>query len=109
MTHRERIRKTLIFEEPDRIAIDNNGLVSGMHEVAYKNLLRFLDMKDEITIYDPVQRLAKIKDEILDLLGVDTRYILANGPSFWQYRENDDGTWVNKLARYINAADIIVT
>ncbi len=67
-----------------------------MHEVAYKNLLRFLDMKDEITIYDPVQRLAKVKDEILDLLGVDTRYILANGPSFWQYRENDDGTWVNE-------------
>ena len=54
MNSRERVRRTLIHKEPDRAPIDNNGFVSGMHEVAYKNLLKYLNIEDEIIIYDPV-------------------------------------------------------
>ena len=78
MTHRERIRTAINYREPDRVPIDNGGGVSSMHEVAYRNLLKYLGMEDEIRIYDAVQRLAVVKDEVLDMLGVDTRYLFAN-------------------------------
>jgi uroporphyrinogen decarboxylase len=97
MNPRERIRKAINFEEPDRVPIDNNGFVSGMHEGAYRNLLEYLGMDDEIVIYDPVQRLATVKEEVLDLLGVDTRYLFANTPSSWKYEENPDGSWVDEF------------
>jgi len=84
VTGRKRIQKAINHREPDRVPIDNGGVVSGMHEVAYQNLLNHLGMEDEITIYDPVQRLALVKDEVLDRLGVDTRYVFANPPSFWK-------------------------
>jgi len=97
MTRRERVHNTLNHEEPDRLPIDNGGVVSGMHEVAYRNLLDYLGMEDTLIIYDGVQRLALVKDEILDLLGVDTRYLFANSPSFWKYKENADGSWYDEF------------
>jgi uroporphyrinogen decarboxylase len=97
MTHRERVKTALDHREPDRVPIDNGGGVSGMHEVAYRNLLDHLGMKDDISIYDPVQRLARVKDEVLDLLGVDTRYLFANAPSFWAFEEREDGSWVDEF------------
>jgi uroporphyrinogen decarboxylase len=97
MTHRERIKRAINFQEPDRVPIDNGGGVSGMHEVAYGNLLQHLGMKDEIRIYDAVQRLAVVRDEVLDLLGVDTRYLFAGAPSFWTFEEGRDGSWVDEF------------
>jgi len=97
MNSRERVRRTLIHKEPDRVPIDNNGFVSGMHEVAYKNLLKYLNIKDEIIIYDPVQRLAVVKDEVKDILGVDTIYIYPNAPSNYKYIENPDGTFKDEF------------
>ena len=97
MTHRERIRNAINFREPDRVPIDNGGGVSGMHEVAYRNLLQHLGMEDEIRIYDAVQRLAVVKDDVLDMLGVDTRYLFANPPSFWSFEEKPDGSWVDEF------------
>jgi len=44
-----------------------------------------------------VQRLALVKGEVLDLLGVDTRYIYANPPSFWKFEEEEDGSWVDEF------------
>ena len=97
MTHRERIRTAINYREPDRVPIDNGGGVSSMHEVAYRNLLKYLGMEDEIRIYDAVQRLAVVKDEVLDMLGVDTRYLFANPPSFWKFEERADGSWVDEF------------
>ncbi|MBT3272230.1 MAG: hypothetical protein HN368_03670 [Spirochaetales bacterium] len=100
MTRRERFRKALNREEPDRVPIDNNGGVSGMHEIAYKNLLRHLREKDQLTIYDPTQRLALVKKEIRDSLGVDTWYIAPRAPSFWSYREGADGSWTDEFGSH---------
>ena len=100
MTRRERFKKALAREEPDRVAIDNNGAVSGMHEIAYKNLLDYLQDRDELTIYDPTQRLALVKREIRDYLGVDTLYVGPKAPSFWQYREDPDGSWTDEFGSY---------
>jgi uroporphyrinogen decarboxylase len=97
MNSRERVRRTLIHKESDRTPIDNNGFVSGMHEVAYKNLLKYLSLEDEIIIYDPVQRLAVVKDEVKDIFSVDTIYIYPNAPSNYKYIENPDGTFKDEF------------
>lgn len=65
MTSRERIRKAINHEEPDRVPIDCNS-------------------QDEIRIVCPTQRIAGLSEEVYDLLGVDTRYIYANAPSSWK-------------------------
>ncbi len=97
MTRRERVRKAINFQEPDRVPIDNNGNVSGMHETAYKNLLEYLGESDTIKITDPTQRLADVKQEVRDRLGVDTLYIGPKAPSFWKYDEKPDGSWIDEF------------
>lgn len=100
MTRRERVRRALNKMEPDRVPIDNNGGVSGMHEIAYRNLLSYLQTDDVMHIYDPTQRLALVRQDIRDFLGVDTLYIGPKAPSFWTYEEKPDGSWVDEFGSY---------
>jgi len=97
MNRRERVKLALVHKEPDRVPIDNNGIVSSIHEVAYKNLLDYLGMEEEIVILDPVQRITISSENILETLNVDTRYLYPDAPSWWKYKENDDGTWMNEF------------
>ena len=100
MTRRERVRRAINHQEPDRVPIDNNGNVSGMHETAYRNLLCYLGEDDEIRIFDPTQRLAEVKQNLRDRLGVDTLYVGPNAPSTWQYNERPDGSWIDEFGSY---------
>ncbi len=97
MNSRERVRTALDLKEPDRVPVDNNGNVSGIHEVAYRNLLGYLNISDDIRIYDYVQRLAEIKDEIKDTLGIDTRYLYPNPPDNFKFVEGPDGTFKDEF------------
>ena len=97
MTPRERLRRALAHEEPDRIPVDNGGIVSSMHEVAYRNLLAALGVREDPTILDPVQRIVLNSETVLEALEVDTRYLYPNAPSHWQYRERPDGTWTDEF------------
>jgi uroporphyrinogen decarboxylase len=58
MTSRQRVRKALNHEIPDRVPIDLGGFQTGIHKKAYAELLAHLGIKDDITILDPVQQLA---------------------------------------------------
>lgn len=101
MTHRKRLQNAINHREADRVAIDNNGLVTGMHEIAYKELLSFLQLdNNNIEITDPVQRLAAIREDLLDFLGVDTRYLFPNEPSFWKYSPKPDGSFFDEFGTY---------
>lgn len=101
MNSRERVIKALNFEEADRIPIDwGMCTVSGIHEVAYKNLLSYLGKDEEIIISDPVQRLALPSEDILKMFGVDTRYIWANPISSWKFKEDDQGNWYDENGVY---------
>ena len=80
MTSRERVLKALNHQIPDRVPIDFGGFQTGIHKRAYAELLDFLGIKDEITILDPVQQLAKPCEEILERFRVDIRYVCAHGP-----------------------------
>src|SRR5574340_471644 len=106
MTSRERVRASLRHEEPDRVPVDNNGLVSSIHEVAYRNLLDHLGRTESITILDPVQRIVLASEEVMRTLAVDTRYLYPNAPSTWRYVENPDGTWKDEWGTTFRRLDL---
>ena len=80
MTSRERLRAALAHEEPDRMPIDLGGFQTGIHQLAYGNLLHHLGIEDEVRIMDPVQQLAKPCEAVLERFHVDVRYVCAHGP-----------------------------
>jgi hypothetical protein len=69
MTPRERLRKAFRREEPDRVPIDfGQDFHNGINEVAYQNLLAYLQMDTSapICVYDLMQRLAVVDERILE-------------------------------------------
>ncbi len=84
MSSRERVLAALNFQTPDRVPIDLGGNQTGIHKNAYRRLLSHLHIKEEITIMDAVQQLAKPSERILQRLHVDTRYISAGAPASWK-------------------------
>ncbi len=78
-TSRERVLTALDHREPDRVPIDLGGNQTGIHKLAYQNLLQHLGLEEEIVIMDIVQQLAKPSEAVLERLHVDTRYVWAQG------------------------------
>ena len=74
MTSRQRILQALNHQEPDRVPVDLAGhRSSGIAAMAYARLRKFLRLPQRpIRVYDPVQQLAIVDEDVLDLLGVDT-------------------------------------
>jgi uroporphyrinogen decarboxylase len=77
MTSRERLLTALNHRVPDRIPIDLGGNQTGIHKFAYADLISHLGIRDEISIMDAVQQLAKPCEALLERFHVDTRYIAA--------------------------------
>lgn len=80
MTSRQRVLKALNHEVPDRVPIDLGGFQTGIHRDAYVSLLDHLSLRDEVTIMDPVQQLARPCEKLLEWFHVDIRYVVAHGP-----------------------------
>ncbi len=74
MTSRDRILATLDHHEPDRMPIDLSGhRSSGIMAMAYARLRDHLGLpKKTIRVYDPVQQLAIVDDDVLQRFRVDT-------------------------------------
>ena len=74
MTSRERVLATLNHREPDRVALDLSGYrSSGISSIAYPKLRAALGLEPRsVDVYDPVQQLAIVHDDVLDRFGVDT-------------------------------------
>lgn len=74
MTPRERVLAALNHQQPDRVPLDLGGhRSSGVAAIAYARLRKALGLPDRpIRVYDPVQQLAIIDDDVLDRFGVDT-------------------------------------
>lgn len=67
ITSRKRVRMSLRHEEADMVPVDFGAMRStGINILAYKNLLRYLSIKDdEVKLYDIFQQLAEPGREIL--------------------------------------------
>ncbi len=73
MTSRERVLAALNHVEPDRIPVDLGGhRSSGISAIAYHRLRKHLGLPEKaVRVYDMVQQLAIIDEDVLDLFGVD--------------------------------------
>ncbi len=74
MKPRERVLAALNHQEADRVPIDFGGhRSSGIAAIAYAKLRRQLGLEERpIRVYDPVQQLAVIDEDVLELFHVDT-------------------------------------
>jgi len=74
MTSRERVLAALNHREPDRVPVDCSGhRSSGIMAIAYARLRDHLGLhKRPIRVYDPVQQLAILDEDVLQRFGVDT-------------------------------------
>ena len=88
MNSRERVRAALAHEETDRIPVDFGGhRSSGIAATAYAELKKALGIASgDIYVYDVVQQLAIVEDDVLDALGVD---VIELGRGFML----DDSEW----------------
>jgi uroporphyrinogen decarboxylase len=74
MNSRERILCAMNHREPDRTPIDFSGhRSSGVSAVLYPKLRAFLGLPPRpVRVYDPIQQMAIVDEDMLDLFGVDT-------------------------------------
>jgi len=97
MTSRERILAALNHQEPDLVPIDFSGhRSSGIAAVAYARLRDFLGLpKKPIRVYDPVQQLAIVDEDVLQRFHVDTIELgraFAQEDKYWTDWVLPDGT-----------------
>jgi uroporphyrinogen decarboxylase len=114
-TSRERVLASLNHQEPDRVPIDFSGhRSSGIAAIAYAKLRKYLGLPEKrIRVYDPVQQLAIVDEDVLERFGVDTielgrafavedeywaDWTLPDGTPcqmpVWALPERGDGKWV---------------
>lgn len=94
MTSRERVLSALHHSEPDRVPFDlGTTFVTGIHRIAYDNLLEAMGMDDleRHPLLDPFQQLAMPHEEVLRELGVDTRstYLRLPGRTLTDVEEDE--------------------
>ncbi len=97
MNSRQRVLTALNHQEPDRVAVDFSAhRSSGVAAIAYGKLRRALGLEERpIRVYDPVQQLAIVDEDVLDRFGVDTVELgrgFAQDDSHWSDWTLPDGT-----------------
>jgi uroporphyrinogen decarboxylase len=97
MNSRERVLAAMNHTEPDRVAVDfGSHRSSGIMAIAYAKLRDHLGLpRRPIRVYDFIQQLAIIDDDVLEVLGTDAidygrGFMLAD--SDWAEWELSDGT-----------------
>ena len=115
MTPRQRVLAALNHQQPDRVPIDFGGhRSSGIAAIAYAKLRKALGLPERtIRVYDPIQQLAILDDDVLDRFAVDTielgrgycrepehwaDWVLPDGTPCqmprWALPQRQDGQWV---------------
>ena len=97
MTGRERVMAALNFKQPDKVPLDFNAhRSSGISVIAYRELRKFLDLPPSpLYVYDLIQQLAIVEQDVLDLFDVDTFQLgcdFDKRREYWQDWQLEDGT-----------------
>ena len=82
LTSRERVRMALNHEEPDRVPVDiGASRVTGISAIAYRNLLDYLGLFENVRVYDVKQQLADPSLAVVERLGADVLGLHRLGPT----------------------------
>jgi uroporphyrinogen decarboxylase len=97
MTSRERVLAALAHREPDHIPMDLSGhRSSGISAIAYARLRKHLGLEPRpIRVYDPVQQLAVVDEDVLRRFRIDTIELgraFAREDRWWSEWVLPDGT-----------------
>ena len=81
MNSRERVLRALAHQETDRIPRDfGSTSATGIHKVAYRNLLRYLGHdSSHVVDMETHQQLARVDEEILNQFKIDVRGVWERG------------------------------
>lgn len=95
MNSRERLLISLDHREPDRIPFDLGSIqVTGIHEIAYRNLRQALGLPETTTnLCDTIQQLATVEDDMVEQLGIDVRGLYPLNSHNWNIVEEDAGEY----------------
>jgi uroporphyrinogen decarboxylase len=82
MSHRQRVVAALSHRQPDRVPLDlGTTVVTGIALKSYDRLKDCLQVDPGPTrLFDRRNQLAVVDDAVLDLLGIDTRPVVAGSP-----------------------------
>lgn len=74
MNRRERVLAALNHRQPDRTPVDIDGYrSSGIAALAYVKLRKYLGLPEKtVYVYDPIQQLARVDEDVLERFGGDT-------------------------------------
>ena len=106
MTSRQRVYQAFAHRQPDQVPIDFSGhRSSGIAALSYAPLRARLGLPPRpVRVYDPIQQLAVVDDDVLERFGVDTVEMgrgFSLSDSDWQEWTLPDGSpclmpgWVN--------------
>ncbi len=84
MTSRERVRKALNHEQPDRVPLDlGSTAVTGIMASALYRLRRILRLEERpVRVHEPYQVLGLVEEDVLDALDVDVVGLSDDGTLF---------------------------
>jgi len=93
MQSRERILTALAHKEPDRVPFDlGSTVVTGISIVAYRALRAHLGLPPvEPVLVDVLQQIARVDDDVMDLLGVDAAGVSPRSTATFQIEIKDGG------------------
>jgi len=74
MNSRERVRRAINHEAPDKVAVDfGSAPVTSIHASCVADLRDYYGLeKRPVTVHEPFQMLGQLDDDLMDVLGIDT-------------------------------------
>ena len=85
MNSKERFLAAINHEVPDRVPLDLGGWVTTISAIAYNNVLKHLGINRERQVFDWLRQTVDPEEDLLERLGVDTRYVHIGKPQSWEF------------------------
>jgi len=96
MNSKERLITALNHEIPDRVPLDLGGWVTTMNIKTYNRLLKHLGLQRKGKVFDWLRQNVAPEEDVLQRLGVDTRYVHLGAPNSWRFEpeQTEKGLYV---------------
>jgi uroporphyrinogen decarboxylase len=100
MHSRDRVQKTLAFQEPDRIPTAVGGGPYGIVDEVYFKLLKYFDLGGPVAPFRQGHNISYMDDRLLEKLGTDLRYVYPTlSPSSPTHPTSDPDTFLDAFGQ----------